>query len=286
MSVPSSITGRLMETWAHGQDIADTVGVVRAPSARLRSVADLGVRTFAFCFRQRGLPVPAEPVLVELTGPGAQTWTWGPPEAANRVEGDLLDFCLVVTQRRNVADTALRVTGPVAAAWISIAQAFAGGPTTPAPAVRLMQRGRCGSPTRPAFYGDRPRAMREIIDGGPVDVVTGDYLAELTMLILWKARRKDPSAGYARTFLTQLEQVLGTALDRGTRIVVNAGGLNPSGLAERVGELAARLRPSPEGRLDRRRRPVRPDRRADCRRARPRAPRHRPAAARVRRGRR
>jgi Acyclic terpene utilisation family protein AtuA len=91
------------------------------------------------------------------------------------------------------------------------------------------------------FYGDRIPAMREVLEGGPVDVVTGDYLAELTMLILWKGRRKDPSAGYARTFLTQLEQVLGTALDRGVKIVANAGGLNPGGLADRVHELAATL---------------------------------------------
>jgi hypothetical protein len=95
------------------------------------------------------------------------------------------------------------------------------------------------------FYGDFLPAMREVANGGPVDVITGDYLAELTMLILWKARRKDPSAGYARTFLTQLEQVLGTALERGAKIVANAGGLNPSGLAERVHELAARLGLSP-----------------------------------------
>src|SRR5256885_11766710 len=91
------------------------------------------------------------------------------------------------------------------------------------------------------FYGDRMSAMREIVEGGPLDVVTGDYLAELTMLILWKARRKDPSAGYARTFLTQLEHVLGTALDRGIRIVTNAGGLTPAGLAEKIAELAGRL---------------------------------------------
>ena len=96
------------------------------------------------------------------------------------------------------------------------------------------------------FYGDRLPAMLEVIQDGPVDVVTGDYLAELTMLILWKARRKDPSAGYARTFLTQLEQVLGIALDRGVKIVTNAGGLNPSGLAERVGELAAKLGLAPK----------------------------------------
>jgi hypothetical protein len=96
------------------------------------------------------------------------------------------------------------------------------------------------------FYGDRLAAMRDIVEGGPVDVVTGDYLAELTMLILWKAKRKDPSAGYARTFLTQLEQVLGTALDRGIRIVTNAGGLNPAGLAGKIGELADRLGLAPK----------------------------------------
>ncbi|HEY6790895.1 MAG TPA: acyclic terpene utilization AtuA family protein, partial [Trebonia sp.] len=96
------------------------------------------------------------------------------------------------------------------------------------------------------FYGDRLPAMLEVLQDGPVDVITGDYLAELTMLILWKARRKDPSAGYARTFLTQLEQVLGIALDRGAKIVTNAGGLNPAGLAERVAELAAKLGLAPK----------------------------------------
>src|SRR5215469_5764895 len=96
------------------------------------------------------------------------------------------------------------------------------------------------------FYGDRFPAMLEVLQGGPVDVITGDYLAELTMLILWKARRKDPSAGYARTFLAQLEQVLGLALDRGVKIVTNAGGLNPPGLAQRVTELAARLGLAPK----------------------------------------
>jgi hypothetical protein len=96
------------------------------------------------------------------------------------------------------------------------------------------------------FYGDRISAMREMVEGGPLDVVTGDHLAELTMLILWKAKRKDPSAGYARTFLTQLEQVLGTVLDRGIRIVTNAGGLNPAGLAAKISELAAGLGLSPK----------------------------------------
>jgi hypothetical protein len=90
------------------------------------------------------------------------------------------------------------------------------------------------------FYGDRIAAAREML-AGPVDVLTGDYLAELTMLILWKARQKDPARGYASTFLRQLEDVLGECLDRGIKIVVNAGGLNPAGLAAKVSELAGRL---------------------------------------------
>jgi hypothetical protein len=91
------------------------------------------------------------------------------------------------------------------------------------------------------FYGDRLSAAREMIEGGPIDVLTGDYLAELTMLILWKARQKDPSAGYAVTFLRQMEQILGACVDRGVRVVVNAGGLNPRGLTEKLRELAGRL---------------------------------------------
>jgi hypothetical protein len=92
------------------------------------------------------------------------------------------------------------------------------------------------------FYGDRFAAPAEMLAGpDPIDVLTGDYLAELTMLILWKARQKDPKAGYANTFVRQMEQVLGTCLDRGVRVVTNAGGLNPTGLADRLGELADRL---------------------------------------------
>ena len=90
------------------------------------------------------------------------------------------------------------------------------------------------------FYGDRIAAAREML-AGPIDVLTGDYLAELTMLILWKARQGDPRLGYARTFLRQMEDVLGTCLDRGVKIVANAGGLNPAGLATELRELAGRL---------------------------------------------
>lgn len=91
------------------------------------------------------------------------------------------------------------------------------------------------------FYGDRVEAAREMLEAGEIDVLTGDYLAELTMFLLHKAQQRDPQAGYATTFLTQLEQVLGTCLERGTRIVANAGGLNPEGLAARIRELADRL---------------------------------------------
>ena len=90
------------------------------------------------------------------------------------------------------------------------------------------------------FYGDRIAAAREML-AGPIDVLTGDYLAELTMLILWKSRRKDPALGYATTFLRQMEEVLGPCLERGIPIVANAGGLNPAGLAARLEELAAKL---------------------------------------------
>jgi hypothetical protein len=102
-----------------------------------------------------------------------------------------------------------------------------------------------GAPLRIAncsgFYGDRLAAAREMVEGGPIDVLTGDYLAELTMMILWRARQRDPTAGYAVTFLRQVEEVLGTCLDRGIRIVANAGGLNPAGLADQVRALADRL---------------------------------------------
>src|SRR5690348_1086693 len=91
------------------------------------------------------------------------------------------------------------------------------------------------------FYGDRIAAAREMVDGGPIDVLTGDYLAELTMLILAKAQAKDPRAGFASTFLTQVKDVLGPCLERGIKIVSNAGGLNPAGLAAAIEALVARV---------------------------------------------
>jgi uncharacterized protein (TIGR03084 family) len=131
MAARSFITARLMETWAHGQDVVDALGVVRAPTDRLRHVAHLGVRTRPFSYALRGMPVPAEDVAVRLIGPRGDEWTWGPDGAvANVIAGTALDFCLVVTQRRNVADTLLDVRGPAATEWMSIAQAYAGGAGT------------------------------------------------------------------------------------------------------------------------------------------------------------
>ncbi|OJY49107.1 MAG: TIGR03084 family protein [Pseudonocardia sp. 73-21] len=128
MSAASSLTARIMETWAHGQDVADALGVTRVPSARLRHVAHIGVGARAFSYMANGLEVPTEPVRVELTAPEGTVWTWGPDGAPDRVTGPALDFCLLVTQRRHRDDTALEATGPLAGRWLSIAQAFAGPP--------------------------------------------------------------------------------------------------------------------------------------------------------------
>jgi len=130
MSATSMATARLMETWAHGQDVADGLGVRRAQTARLRHVAHLGVRTRDFAYLVRDLPVPAEPFRVELLGPDGELWTWGPEDAAQRVTGPVLEFCLLVTQRVHRADTALVAVGDDANAWLDIAQAFAGPPGT------------------------------------------------------------------------------------------------------------------------------------------------------------
>ncbi|MFB7614629.1 TIGR03084 family metal-binding protein [Kitasatospora sp. NPDC056181] len=128
MKAPSMATARLMETWAHGQDVADALGAVREPTARLRHIAHLGVRTMGFAFSLHGLPAPQTPVLVELTAPNGELWSWGPADAADRVTGPALDFCLLVTQRRHRDDLALAATGATAAAWLPIAQVFAGAP--------------------------------------------------------------------------------------------------------------------------------------------------------------
>lgn len=126
MSPTSMATARLMETWAHGLDITDALGLPPTASPRLRHVAHLGVRTRDFAFVQRGLPAPVEPFHVELVAPDGSTWAWGPGDAAQRITGPALDFCLRVTRRRHRADLALEATGPDADRWLDLAQAFAG----------------------------------------------------------------------------------------------------------------------------------------------------------------
>ncbi|GAA2236513.1 TIGR03084 family metal-binding protein [Kitasatospora cystarginea] len=130
MKPATMATARLMETWAHGQDVADALGVEREPTGRLRQVAHLGVRTMGFAFALHGLPVPPPdlPLRVELSAPTGELWTWGPEGAADRVSGPALDFCLLVTQRRHRDDLALHAEGATASAWLPIAQAFAGPP--------------------------------------------------------------------------------------------------------------------------------------------------------------
>jgi uncharacterized protein (TIGR03084 family) len=128
MSAASMATGRLMETWAHGLDVADALHVCREPTDRLWHVARMGVRARDHAFGVNGRPPPAEEFRVELTGPRWDTWAWGPEDAAQRVTGPALDFCLLATQRRHRADLALVAVGPDADAWLDIAQAFAGPP--------------------------------------------------------------------------------------------------------------------------------------------------------------
>lgn len=129
MSVASSATARLMETWAHGQDIYDALDRAHPTSPGLRSIAHLGVSTFGFVHVLNELEVPAIAVRVELSAPDSDDiWTWGPEDAVDRVAGPAEDFALAVTQRRHLDDTRLTVTGPTAQSWMSIAQTFAGAP--------------------------------------------------------------------------------------------------------------------------------------------------------------
>jgi uncharacterized protein (TIGR03084 family) len=126
MSAASSLTARIMETWAHTQDIADALGVTREATDRLRHVAHIGVGARAFSYAVHGMTPPEAPVRVELTAPDGTAWTWGPADAADRVAGPALDFCLLVTQRRHRDDVDLVIEGPAATGWMAIAQAFAG----------------------------------------------------------------------------------------------------------------------------------------------------------------
>ena len=128
MSVASKATARLMETWAHGQDVLDALDVVRRPSDRLRHIAHLALRVRPYSYFARGLEAPRTPVRLELTAPDGGTWRMGPEEAEEVVTGHALEFCLVLTRRRHVEDTSLDARGEAAREWLRIGQTYAGGP--------------------------------------------------------------------------------------------------------------------------------------------------------------
>src|SRR6056300_1253078 len=140
MSARSSISARLMETWAHGQEVFDHLGVVRQDADRIRSIAVLGTNTFNWTYERRKQTPPGPMPYVRLTAPSGDIWEFGEPSDAERVDGNASEFCQVVTQVRNIADTQLQVTGVVAQDWMSKAQCFAGGPETPpAPGTRFTK---------------------------------------------------------------------------------------------------------------------------------------------------
>ncbi|HSL26761.1 MAG TPA: maleylpyruvate isomerase family mycothiol-dependent enzyme, partial [Acidimicrobiia bacterium] len=152
MRARSAVTARLMETWAHGQDVTDALGIVRRPTNRLFAIAELGVKTFSWSFTNRGLVVPAERVRVALRGPSGSERVWN-DEWSNSITGPVDDFCLVVTQRRHYLDTALVIEGAVARHWMEIAQVFAGPPgpgrepsREPQPATKLASAPTPASP--------------------------------------------------------------------------------------------------------------------------------------------
>ncbi|MGH3118793.1 MAG: TIGR03084 family metal-binding protein [Gaiellales bacterium] len=128
MSPASFISARLMETWAHGQDVVDALGISRRATDRLRHIAHLGVRARTFSYTANGMAPPTSEVQVVLRSPTGEKWSWGPDDATDRVEGSALGFCLVVGQRRHPDDTDVEAHGPAAEEWMSIAQCFAGPP--------------------------------------------------------------------------------------------------------------------------------------------------------------
>ena len=140
MSARSFATARLMETWAHGQDVWDVMRRRRPATARLKHIAHIGVTTFGWTFVNRKLPAPEIVPYVELLTPDNDTWTWGDPVSADFVRGPAEDFCLLVTQRRHLDDTALQYSEGTVKRWLSMAQCFAGPPVDgPAPGVRRVR---------------------------------------------------------------------------------------------------------------------------------------------------
>ena len=130
MGARSFATARLMETWAHGQDVVDALGATRVPTHRLRHVAHIGIGARPFAYAINRMELPPASIRVELEAPDGETWTWGDEDATDRITGPALDFCLLVTQRRHLHDVDLVIEGDVARQWAGIAQSFAGPPGT------------------------------------------------------------------------------------------------------------------------------------------------------------
>ncbi len=134
MSVRSSISARLMETWAHGQEVYDHLGVDRINKDRIKNIAVLGINTFGWTFANRGIDIPENKPYMKLIAPSGKIWEWNEASTDNMIEGIAEEFCQVVTQVRNIGDTNLNVVGETATQWMSFAQCFAGAPVQP-PAV-------------------------------------------------------------------------------------------------------------------------------------------------------
>ena len=131
MAARTFAAARLMEVWAHGQDVYDLLKQPRVHNDRIRAIADLGVRTFGFTFANRNLKPPGIKPHVRLAAPSGAIWEWNPPDENNRIAGSAVDFCQVVTQGRNILDTRLELTGDAATQWMAVAQCFAGAPVDP-----------------------------------------------------------------------------------------------------------------------------------------------------------
>jgi uncharacterized protein (TIGR03084 family) len=131
MGVRMFTTARLMETWAHGQEVYDLVRRERVHTDRLRHIAEIGVRTYGWTFANRKLAPPGPAPYIRLVAPSGAIWEWNEPSDTSRVTGTAVDFCRTVTQVRNAADTDLEIVGDVAQRWMAIAQCFAGGAVDP-----------------------------------------------------------------------------------------------------------------------------------------------------------
>src|SRR3954469_19267338 len=167
MSTASMATARLMETWAHGLDVADALGVSREATDRIRHIVRLGARTRDFAFGVHGLTPPFEEFRIELTAPSGELWTFGPENAGDRVTGPALDLCLLVTQRAHRADLALRAEGEDADQWLDIAQAFAGPPAAGRPAKGTASGPGEGSASGPGEGSASARPGGGSASGGP-----------------------------------------------------------------------------------------------------------------------